>query len=76
MLHQNPFARGAFLLYIIILHVWTFALLMYHAHSFDHHNFGNEHGVSGVLRGSVVATGNHSISSMLRGSIIPGENQP
>jgi hypothetical protein len=76
MLHQNPFARGAFLLYIIVLHLWTFALLMYHAHSFDHHDFGSEHGVSGVLRGSIAATGNHSISGMLRGSITPKENQP
>ncbi len=76
MLRQNPFARGAFLLYIFILHLWTFVLLVYHAHSFDHNNFGNEHGVSGVLRGSGEAVGNQSVSGMLRGAIVQADNHP
>eukprot|EP00978_Attheya_sp_CCMP212_P031180 scaffold117077_cov65-Attheya_sp.AAC.1 len=30
IMRQNPLARGGFLLYLLILHVWTFCLLLFH----------------------------------------------
>mmetsp|Transcript_28181 Transcript_28181/g.40357 ORF Transcript_28181/g.40357 Transcript_28181/m.40357 type:complete len:727 (+) Transcript_28181:76-2256(+) len=71
MLRQNPFARGGFLLYLCVLHLWTFALLMFHAHSFDHRDFSYEHGVSGMLRGSAAAV-NQPVKGMLRGAVVAG----
>ena len=29
----NPLARGMFVLYLTLLHVWTFALLVFHVHT-------------------------------------------
>ena len=41
-LRTNPMARGGFLLYLIILHIWTFLVLFLHAHNYEplHGNFG------------------------------------
>ena len=41
-LKSNPFARGGFLLYLIILHLWTFIVLFLHAHNYEpvHGDFG------------------------------------
>lgn len=41
-LKSNPFARGGFLLYLIILHLWTFIVLFFHAHNYEpvHGDFG------------------------------------
>jgi hypothetical protein len=33
ILRHNPYARLVFVLYLAILHLWTFALLVFHAHS-------------------------------------------
>lgn len=34
-LRKNPLARAGFIFYLILIHLWTFALLFFHAHSFD-----------------------------------------
>jgi chromosome segregation ATPase len=41
-LRHNPLARGGFILYLLILHLWTFAVLFLHAHRFEdvHGDFG------------------------------------
>ena len=41
-LRANPIARGGFLLYLIILHFWTFLVLFFHAHNYEpvHGDFG------------------------------------
>jgi hypothetical protein len=33
ILRHNPYARLLFVLYLAVLHLWTFALLVFHAHS-------------------------------------------
>ena len=42
ILRYNPFARLMFILYLIVLHVWTFLLIMIHAHGIEtvHGDFG------------------------------------
>jgi Golgin subfamily A member 5 len=41
-LRSNPLARGGFLLYLIILHLWTFFVLFLHTHNYEpvHGDFG------------------------------------
>lgn len=34
-LRRNPLARAGFIFYLILIHLWTFVLLFFHAHSFD-----------------------------------------
>eukprot|EP00536_Pseudo-nitzschia_multiseries_P011206 jgi/Psemu1/307996/fgenesh1_kg.370_\ len=34
-LRRNPFARAGFIFYLMLIHLWTFVLLFFHAHSFD-----------------------------------------
>lgn len=34
-LKRNPLARGGFISYLVLIHLWTFVLLFFHAHSFD-----------------------------------------
>lgn len=34
-LKRNPLARAGFIFYLILIHLWTFVLLFFHAHSFD-----------------------------------------
>ena len=34
-LRKNPLARAGFIFYLILIHLWTFVLLFFHAHSFD-----------------------------------------
>jgi len=34
-LRRNPLARAGFIFYLILIHLWTFLLLFFHAHSFD-----------------------------------------
>lgn len=44
-LRRNPLARGGFILYLIMLHTWTFVVLFFHAHKFEtiHGDFGAGH---------------------------------
>lgn len=41
-LRHNPLARGGFILYLVVLHLWTFAVLFLHTHRFEtvHGDFG------------------------------------
>lgn len=41
-LRYNPLARGGFILYLGMLHLWTFTVLFFHAHRFEtvHGDFG------------------------------------
>jgi len=41
-LRYNPLARGGFILYLLILHLWTFFVLFFHTHSYEtvHPDFG------------------------------------
>jgi len=34
-LRRNPLARAGFIFYLILIHLWTFVLLFFHAHSFN-----------------------------------------
>jgi len=34
-LRRNPIARAGFIFYLLLIHIWTFVLLFFHAHSFD-----------------------------------------
>ena len=34
-LRRNPIARAGFIFYLLLIHLWTFVLLFFHAHSFD-----------------------------------------
>jgi len=47
-LRRNPIARGLFLLYLMMLHLWTLGLLIFHSHRYEvvHGDFG--HGATGV----------------------------
>lgn len=44
-LRSNPLARAFFLLYLLMIHVWALALLVFHAHSYEtiHGDFGAGH---------------------------------
>lgn len=44
-LRQNPLARAGFLLYLLVIHFWALALLVFHAHSYEtiHGDFGAGH---------------------------------
>ena len=41
-LRHNPLARGGFILYLLLLHMWTFVVLFLHTHRFEtvHGDFG------------------------------------
>jgi len=34
-LRRNPIARAGFIFYLILIHLWTFVILFFHAHSFE-----------------------------------------
>jgi hypothetical protein len=34
-LRKNPMARAGFILYLLLMHIWTFVLLFHHAHNFE-----------------------------------------
>ncbi|CAB9515527.1 expressed unknown protein [Seminavis robusta] len=34
-LRANPFARAAFISYLVMLHLWTFVVIFFHAHNFE-----------------------------------------
>jgi hypothetical protein len=44
-LRRNPLARGGFALYLLLLHFWTFVVIVFHAHSYEsvHGDFGGKH---------------------------------
>lgn len=45
-LRRNPLARAGFLLYLVLIHLWSFVILFFHAHSFQEHgDFGAGVGV-------------------------------
>jgi hypothetical protein len=51
-LRHNPVARLFFILYFLLMHLWTFALLFFHVHGYEtmHGDFGSgAHGPSGLL---------------------------
>jgi len=35
-LRSNPFARGGFILYLLLLHSWTLVIIVFHAHNSEH----------------------------------------
>ena len=35
---RNPLARAGFIFYLLLIHVWTFVLLFFHAHNFEEHS--------------------------------------
>jgi hypothetical protein len=41
-LRRNAVARAGFIVYLLLIHIWTFVLLFFHAHSFEteHGDFG------------------------------------
>lgn len=47
-LRKNPFARAGFIFYLLLMHLWTFVLLFFHAHGFEveHADFGAGGGLS------------------------------
>jgi len=56
-LRYNPLARGGFLLYLIMLHTWTFAVLFFHTHK-----FGTIHGDFGA--GDKLSHGPHALMQL------------
>jgi len=42
-MRHEPLARLAFLMYLVVLHLWAFCLVLFHAHSFEkeHGDFGS-----------------------------------
>ena len=56
VLKQEPLARMFFLFYLCILHLWTFCLVIFHAHSYEH--------VHGDL-GTLSETGGFGTADML-----------
>eukprot|EP00934_Nitzschia_sp_Nitz4_P001069 Nitzschia sp. Nitz4//scaffold22_size323478//119997//122571//NITZ4_000523-RA/size323478-augustus-gene-0.196-mRNA-1//1//CDS//3329542983//1069//frame0 len=46
-LRRNPLARASFILYLVMVHLWTFVVLFFHAHNFEDHHLvpGAELGV-------------------------------
>ncbi len=34
-LRKNPMARAGFIVYLLLMHMWTFVLLFLHAHNFE-----------------------------------------
>jgi len=62
----NPLARAGFVLYFILLHLWTFSLIVFHVHSTEpvHGDFGQGigpgslPGIQNSLRESASANGN------------------
>jgi hypothetical protein len=56
-LKRNPLARAGFIFYLVLIHLWTFVLLFFHAHSFDtiaERDFGvgggSSHGPQAILQ--------------------------
>lgn len=49
-LRHNPLARAGFLLYLVLIHLWALAILVFHAHNYEtvHGDFGAGHD---LLRG-------------------------
>jgi hypothetical protein len=48
-------ARAGFIFYLLLMHLWTFVLLFFHAHSFesDHADFGAvDHGPHALMQQS------------------------
>jgi len=42
-MRRNPYLRAGFVGYLIILHIWVFGIVVWHAHSFEaeHGDFGS-----------------------------------
>lgn len=55
-LRYNPLARGGFILYLLVLHLWTLAVLVFHTHRFEtvHGDFGSgqpfAHGPQAIMQ--------------------------
>ncbi len=63
-LRFNPVARLLFILYLIILHTWTFILIIVHAHGIEkiHGDFG---------AGGTIATGPHALMQPVTNESLP-----
>ena len=58
-LRANPIARGAFVFYLIILHLWTFIVIFFHAHNFElDHRDEMPHGPESIAQNQLGAGGN------------------
>jgi len=59
-LRKNPLARAGFIFYLISIHLWTFVLLFFHAHSFNsipEREFGNvgyAHGPHAIMQQQLI----------------------
>ena len=42
IMRKNPLARAGFIAYLLLIHIWTFILIFFHAHNFEsvHGDFG------------------------------------
>jgi hypothetical protein len=55
-LRKNPMARAGFISYLLLIHLWTFVVLFFHAHSLEteHGDFGDgvglSHGLDAVIQ--------------------------
>ena len=49
MFKQDPIARAIFLLYLILIHSWSFFLIIFHAHSIDSNNAVGPHQLMKVV---------------------------
>lgn len=56
ILRSNPYARLGFVLYLAILHLWTFALLVFHAHA-STSAIDPSHGPQSLLQASLRKNG-------------------
>lgn len=59
-LRYNAMARGIFILYLLVLHLWVLFILVFHVHSFEkeHGDFGSLHDPRSSLFKNVTRKGN------------------
>lgn len=66
-LKRNPLARAGFILYLIMIHFWSFVLLFYHAHSLDHQvipsDFSQPHSPHAMLKQNIGSIIDHAVTS-------------
>jgi hypothetical protein len=53
-LRRNPLARAGFIFYLLLIHLWTFVLLFFHAHYFESdHVMQAPHGPNALIMQSL-----------------------
>lgn len=69
-LRKNPIARAGFIFYLILIHLWTFALLFFHAHSFGAERCDFQEGVR-ISHGphALMMDQNHGVINMAKTAI-------